>query len=158
MIRARKDVSWDTLLEPYDLAYLSQYIDCDGWYPMGSFERMGNAILGALAGGDVDAARMWGATSVDQLLEATSVGLVVEGDPVDTLMRFRVVRSTFFDFDALQVRENPARRGTDPDRLRDGRGRGGGGVSSDARLLRASSGARGRDGCARLVRRALVDR
>jgi hypothetical protein len=105
MIRARKDVAWDELLEPYDIAYLSQFIDRDAWYPMASFERMGNAILKVIANGDVEAARMWGALSVDQLLEKTPGELVVAGDPVDTLMRFRVMRSTFFDFDALTVRE-----------------------------------------------------
>lgn len=105
MIRARKDVCWESMLEPNDVAYLSQFIDQNGWYPMASFERMGNAILKVIADGNVEAARIWGALSVDQLVEKLSSGLVADGDPVDTLMRFRVVRSTFFDFDALHVRE-----------------------------------------------------
>lgn len=40
--------------------------------------------------------------SVDQLAAATP-SLVAEGDPVDTMMRFRVQRATYFDFEALEI-------------------------------------------------------
>jgi hypothetical protein len=103
MIRGTKGVDWKRHLDDEDLAYVSLRIEPEAWYPMTTFERLGNAILKEIAGGEVEAARMWGRISVDQL-RATTPNLVADGDPLDTLMRFRVLRSTFFDFDALEVR------------------------------------------------------
>jgi hypothetical protein len=103
MIRSQKSVDWKRHLSEADLGYVVARVDPDAWYPMESFERMGNGILDEIAAGDVEAARMWGRISVDQL-RAKNPMLVADGDPLETLMRFRVLRSTFFDFDALDVR------------------------------------------------------
>ena len=102
MIRSRKGVDWFKRLEPEDLKYLEAKIDPRGWYPMAVFERLGNAILGDIAHMDLDAVRMWGSLSVDQLRMA-SPNLVAHGDPVETMMRFRVQRATYFDFEALEI-------------------------------------------------------
>jgi hypothetical protein len=104
MVRSRKDVDWSRHLEPADLGYVISRVDVDDWYPMASFERLGNAILKEVAGGEVEGARFWGRASVHHLNLLNSQ-LVVDGDPLETLMRFRVLRSTYFDFDALHVRE-----------------------------------------------------
>lgn len=45
---------------------------------------------------------MWGRMSVDQV-RGVSPNLVAEGDPVETMMRFRVQRATYFDFEALEI-------------------------------------------------------
>ena len=95
--------------------YLSAQIDPDGWYPMASFERMGNAILKHVAGDAMLPVRLWGRFSASQL-HAANPTLLAAGDPVETLNRFRVLRETFFDFDALDRAVAPRRRGADPDR------------------------------------------
>jgi hypothetical protein len=102
MIRTYKTVDWSKRLVPDDLPYLSMRIDPAAWYPMAVFERLGNAILAEIAHGDMQAVRMWGRFSVDAL-RAANPGLVADGDPIDTLMRFRVLRATYFDFNALDV-------------------------------------------------------
>ena len=102
MIRGHKQFDWRAQLEPEDLPFLTARIDPAGWYPMATFERFGNAILTNVALDDLQAVRMWGRFSVDQQLAAQPV-LVVPGDPVETLQRFRVLRATFFDFPALEV-------------------------------------------------------
>jgi hypothetical protein len=102
MIRSRKGVDWFARLEPEDLGYLEAKIDPLAWYPMAVFERLGNAILGDIANMELDAVRMWGSLSVDQL-RAASPNLVAEGDPVETMMRFRVQRATYFDFEAIEI-------------------------------------------------------
>jgi hypothetical protein len=102
MMRGRKDVEWSTLVPREDLFYLRSQIEPDEWYPMETFERFGNAILTKIAGGQLDAVRMWGKMSVDTLASANPL-LVAPGDPVDTMMRFRVQRATYFDFEALEV-------------------------------------------------------
>jgi hypothetical protein len=102
MIRGHKGVDWSSHLTAEDLGFVSSRIDANAWYPMASFERMGNAILKEIAGGNVDAARLWGRFQVDSVRALTPT-LVAFGDPVETLMRFRVLRSTFFDFDALSI-------------------------------------------------------
>jgi hypothetical protein len=102
MIRSRKDVEWSVHLDANDSAFLKSRIDPDAWYPMATFERMGNAILREIAGGDVEAVRLWGRLSAGPL-RASQPLLVAEGDPVETMMRFRVLRSSYFDFEALEV-------------------------------------------------------
>ncbi len=102
MIRSHKGVDWTRLLVAEDLAYLRTHIDPEGWYPMASFERLGNAIFATIAHSSLDAVRFWGQHSVDELSHANPL-LVALGDPVETLSRFRVLRSTFFDFEALEI-------------------------------------------------------
>jgi hypothetical protein len=102
MLRGHKGVEWAEHLEPEDLPYLRDRIELAGWYPMETFERFGNQILRFVARGELLAVRMWGRLSVDQLRSAYPA-LLEPGDPVETLNRFRVLRATYFDFDALEV-------------------------------------------------------
>jgi len=102
MIRAHKDIDWASKLPREDLFYLRSKIEPLEWYPMETFERFGNVILAEIAGSDLRAVRMWGSLSVDQLAAATPA-LVAEGDAVETMMRFRVQRATYFDFEALEI-------------------------------------------------------
>jgi hypothetical protein len=102
MIRGHKDFDWASQLAPEDLPYLTGRVDPGGWYPMETFERLGNAILRFIANDDLRAVRMWGRFSVDAH-RARQPDLVAVGDPVETMQRFRVFRSTFFDFPALDI-------------------------------------------------------
>lgn len=102
MMRGRPGVSWDAYLEPADLPYLAAWIDPNAWYPMASFERMGNAIFQEIAGGDLKLVRFWGRLSVGHLATLDEE-LIVAGDPRESLMRFRAYRKSFFDFDALEL-------------------------------------------------------
>lgn len=102
MIRGMRTTDWSDWVDPRDATYLSGRIDPNEWYPMETFERLGNAILERVARGDMFAVRMWGRLSVDQLAEAQPM-LVAPGEPLETLNRFRVLRSTYFDFDAIDV-------------------------------------------------------
>ena len=102
MLRGHKGVDWGATLPREDAELLKAKIDPEAWYPMASFERMGNLILRHVAHNDMAAVRMWGRFSVDQLRHANPM-LVAPGDPIETLNRFRVMRATFFDFDALTV-------------------------------------------------------
>lgn len=102
MIRSHKNVDWSALLPREDMFYVRSKVEPNDWYPMETFERFGNAILHEVASDDIDAVRLWGAISVNQLAAATPA-LVAEGDPVETMMRFRVQRATYFDFEALEI-------------------------------------------------------
>lgn len=102
MIRGHKSVDYRALLAPEDLPFLDERVIPDRWYPMATFERMGNAILRTVANNDLSAVQMWGRFSADQL-RALHPMLVAEGDPSETLNRFRVMRATFFDFEALEI-------------------------------------------------------
>jgi len=102
MIRGNKQHDWASELAPEDLPFLSQKVELAGWYPMATFERMGNAILKLVALDQLEAVRMWGRFSVDEL-RAAQPDLLVPGDPVETLQRFRVLRATYFDFPALEI-------------------------------------------------------
>jgi hypothetical protein len=102
MIRRRKDVDWERHLLPEDLSFIERQIEPGGWYPMEVFERLGNGILAEIAGGDVELVRLWGRFSVEPLAELHPM-LVAPNDPMESLMRFHVLRSSFFDFPAVQI-------------------------------------------------------
>jgi hypothetical protein len=102
MLRGRSDVDWSRHLQPVDLGYLVQRIDKAAWYPMATFERMGLAILAEIAQGDLAAVRMFGRASIDWLCQ-THDNLLAPGDPLDTVMRFHVLRRSFFDYAALEI-------------------------------------------------------
>jgi hypothetical protein len=102
MLRSRKGADWSAHLAPEDVALLGTRIEPERWYPMATFERMGNAILRIIAQSNLEAVRVWGRFSVDQL-RALQPDLVAEGDPVETMTRFRVLRATYFDFEALEI-------------------------------------------------------
>jgi hypothetical protein len=102
MLRSQKVTLWSAHLAQEDLRYLTERIDPNGWYPMATFERMGNAILKIVAHGNLNAAKMWGRMQASTL-RAANLTLLADNDPVETLQRFVVFRATFFDFDALEV-------------------------------------------------------
>ena len=102
MIRGNKQHDWQSQLQPEDLPFLQTKVDLAGWYPMETFERFGNAILKYVALDQLEAVRMWGRFSVDEL-RAAQPSLVAPGDPIETLQRFRVLRATYFDFPALEI-------------------------------------------------------
>lgn len=102
MVRSHKGVDWSGQLAPEDLPFLESKIDPAKWYPMASFERLGNAILKFVANDDLRAVHMWGRFSADQL-RAVHPMLVEAGNAVETLSRFRVMRATFFDFEAIEI-------------------------------------------------------
>jgi hypothetical protein len=104
MLRSKKDVDWSRYLAPADLNYLIQRIQPDEWYPMTAFERMGVAILDEIAEGNLDLVRNWGRYSIDWLC-SIHPNLVAPGDPRESLMRFQVLRQSFFDYPALTMRE-----------------------------------------------------
>ncbi len=100
MIKGRKDVDWTRHLTPGDLELLSQRIEHDAWYPLEAFERMGLAILEQIAGSSMEAVYHWGRYYMDGLFEIHD-SLIARGDPQESLMRFHMLRKSFFDFDAL---------------------------------------------------------
>jgi hypothetical protein len=104
MLRAKKGVDWSRYLAPQDLDYLVHRIGPEDWYPMASFERMGLAILAEIAQGHLELVKQWGRYSIDGLC-AVQPNLVAPGDPRESLMRFQVLRQSFFDYPALIMRE-----------------------------------------------------
>lgn len=102
MIRGSKHLDWGAILGPEDRGLVGERILPEAWYPMEVFERIGNAILQQIAGGDLSLVRLWGRLSVDELT-ALYDGLLVQGDPRESLMRFNVLRGSFFDFPAVEI-------------------------------------------------------
>lgn len=102
MLRSQKSVDWSRHLAANDLPYLQQQIDPASWYPMTTFERMGTAILTTVTRGELFPVQLWGRYSAAQLGAANPL-LLQPNDPPETLSRFRVLRETFFNFNALDV-------------------------------------------------------
>src|SRR5260221_4163296 len=104
MLRAHKDVDVSPYLAADDLPWLSTRIEPGLWYPMETFERLGVAILREIARGDLQLVKHFGRVSLDALVEHYD-NLVAPGDPNDSLVRFRVLRQSFFDFPALEIED-----------------------------------------------------
>jgi hypothetical protein len=102
MIRRRKDVDWSSFLDASDLEYVRRQVDPAGWYPMSVFERLGDAILAHSGQATLSAVRMWGHYSVSAVV-ATQPDLIAARDPVESLMRLKVMRASLFDFPAFDV-------------------------------------------------------
>jgi hypothetical protein len=102
MLRATKNVAWETHLADQDLRWLSQRIDLQSWYPMETYERMGLAIFEEIARGDFQTVRQWGRRTIDELAEAEPE-LFSARDPRETFMRFQVLRQALFNFPAAEV-------------------------------------------------------
>lgn len=102
MLRAYKGVDWSPYLIPADLPYLSARIEPGRWYPMETFERMGVAILREIARDDLKLVKHFGRVSLNALCKQYD-NLVAEGDPHESLRRFRLLRQSFFDFPALEI-------------------------------------------------------
>jgi hypothetical protein len=102
MIRSRKDVDWSKVLAPEDLRYLNERIVAENWYPMATFERFGLAILERLGGVTDHTVRLWGRLSAAQFA-AREPRLVAAGNPIESLMRLRVMRNSMFDFPAFDI-------------------------------------------------------
>lgn len=103
IIRAFKEVPWAQHLLEEDMVWLSQKIEDDLWYPMGSYERMGLAIMDKVAGGSLSLIRRWGRETVAALHEKHP-HMIVEGDPQETFRRFDNFREILFDFPAVLFR------------------------------------------------------
>ncbi len=103
MLRSQKTIDWSRHLAPEDLPYLQMLVEPNAWYPMPTFERMGNAILAVITKGELFPVQLWGRYSATHLRNAYPT-LLHKNDPAETLSRFRVLRETFFDFSALEVR------------------------------------------------------
>jgi hypothetical protein len=104
MLRAHKDMDWRKHLLPQDERYLGIQVEPESWYPMETFERFGLAILEQMANGDLFIVRAWGRLQAEHLAKTFS-DLLVPGDPRESLMRFQVMRKSFFDFDAVTIHE-----------------------------------------------------
>jgi uncharacterized protein (TIGR02265 family) len=102
MIRGHKAADWSTHLRPQEMTYLVQRVEPDSWYPMESFERLGLAILAEITQGNLEAVRAFGRASIDALCVAHP-DLLAPGDPRDTLMRFQVLRRSFFNYGAIAI-------------------------------------------------------
>jgi hypothetical protein len=104
MLRSRRDIDWSRHLAEGDLHHLQSTIEPEAWFPLEVFERFGVAILDELAGGDLSVVRSWGRLQIEYLTN-TRDGLLVPGDPRESLMRIHVLRRSFFDFDAVTIPE-----------------------------------------------------
>ena len=102
MLRAHRGRRLTEFLEPEDLVFLEGEIDAFAWYPMEVFERLGLAIFQTIAEGDLGLVRDWGRASVARVV-STHEHVIVPRDPRESLMRFFVLRRSFFDYEALSM-------------------------------------------------------
>lgn len=109
MIRKRKEVDWDRYLTAEDRDVLARMILPSQWYPLETYQRCGVAVLHEIAAGDVQVVRSWGRQSMDELIKIYK-NLIKSDDALDSLKKFQVLRSRFFDFEAVQVKPGEGKK------------------------------------------------
>ncbi len=102
VLRGLKGFDWSRHLQPVDLELITSRIDPDSWYPMDTFERLGLAIHAEVTRGDLEIVRAFGRRSIGALCKHHP-DLLAPGDPRDTLMRFGVLRRSFFNYAAIAL-------------------------------------------------------
>jgi hypothetical protein len=102
MLRACKAADWSRHLQPVDLGHLVQRVEPDAWYPMETFERMGIALLEVVAQGELGLVRAWGQAQTERITQSQPE-LLAADQPMESLMRFQVMRNGFFNYPALEV-------------------------------------------------------
>ncbi len=102
MIKSKKDVDWSRYLLPDDMGFIKETIIDSEWYPFDTFERMGIGIITEYADKNVQTVRLWGRAQVHDLIK-THKDLVCVWDAAETLMRYHVLRKSFFNFSAVDL-------------------------------------------------------
>ena len=102
MIKKLKDVDWKKHLEEEDFEIMAQLILPSQWYPIDSYARFGLAIFKELAKGDLNASKLWGRTSIEQILEIYK-NLICEGNPVQSFDKYLVLQKRFMNFDVFEA-------------------------------------------------------
>ncbi len=103
MIKSRRNLDWGKYLTPDDMSFLDQDIVDSEWYPLDTFERMGVGILKEIASGDMEKVRLWGRQSTGKLINAYE-SLVCKGDSRESMLRFQVLRKSFFNFGSIEIK------------------------------------------------------
>jgi CheY-like chemotaxis protein len=103
MIKRYPEIEWGKHLTPGDMEILNRLILPSQWYPLETYQRCGSAVYHEIAGGDPEMARSWGRASMDDLVELYHNNLVEEGDPLETLEKFKGINSRFFDFEGFDL-------------------------------------------------------
>ncbi len=94
IIRSNRDGNWDRWLEPEDWEIVNSQILPSNWYPLASWERIGNAVFKEAARGNLDLIRAYGPVMMKNLLNVYS-HVLVKGDPAASIEKFEGIRRTF---------------------------------------------------------------
>ena len=96
IIKQYSDKNWEKYLKPEDWEIINNPVLPSAWYPYASCQRMGWAVYQEMAGGDPEAARVYGRANIKKRLE-TYKNIVVPGDPVASIGKLAALRKTFVD-------------------------------------------------------------
>ena len=102
MLKKQKDINFDEYLLPQDLPFLNQEIQPSEWYPFDTFERIGVALLKIEGEPDFETILALGQAYVNDVVRSFP-SLLCPGDPRETIMRFQVLRNSFFNFNAFNI-------------------------------------------------------
>jgi CheY-like chemotaxis protein len=103
MIKRYPEIDWGKYLRPEDREILDGLILPSQWYPLETYQRCGSAVYREIARGDPEMARSWGRAGMDDLVELYHNNLVEEGDPLETLDKFKGINSRLFDFEGFDL-------------------------------------------------------
>ena len=102
MIRKAKGFDYKKHLSEEDVNLVENWIEPSHWYPFETYQRMGELILYVIAGGKMELVRTWGTLSVQGLISIHEF-LLKKGSPGESLKRFELLKSSFFNFDGFRI-------------------------------------------------------
>jgi len=102
MIRQNKDKDWNKYLKPEDWEIINSKIMQIKWYPLDVYKRCGLATFILIAQGNLDAARLWGRVSGEEMFSKTYKSIIAIKDPMNALDRFVSYYGLLFNFSTLR--------------------------------------------------------
>jgi len=95
IMRANPDLPWGNHLSPPELQALDQMILPASWYPAELFQRLGVAIFKLVSREKYEVVRLFGRGMAEKMA-GENPGLVVAGQPRDTLKKFMAIQARLY--------------------------------------------------------------
>jgi uncharacterized protein (TIGR02265 family) len=111
-VRADRTNTYDPYLSDLDRDFISRQVLPSSWYPFEEYKKTFSAVIDVLTKGDMELVRKMGQAYGADIVSNVYKNLVIEGNPMESLKKYRIVFNMFFDFGEAEfeaVSENSGR-------------------------------------------------
>jgi uncharacterized protein (TIGR02265 family) len=104
-IKASKSQGYEKYLTEEDRNLFSQRLLPSAWYPFETFKHVFQGVFEILAKKDLEAVRKWGRFYGEAIVSNLYKGIIREGHPMDSLLKYPTYLRNMFDFGKVEVKE-----------------------------------------------------
>lgn len=104
-IKASKSQAYDKYLTEEDKKLFSQRLLPSAWYPFDTFKRAFLGVFEVLAKKDLETVRKWGRMYGEAIISNLYRGIIREGHPMESLLKYPTYVRNMYDFGKVEVKE-----------------------------------------------------